>query len=69
MSFKDFGYETNLPCDVCGKQGDNQIEPRFNYIVCGDHYKMPPVEVSRIKNMRGLGKLEKLKDSIGRYNL
>jgi DnaJ-class molecular chaperone len=47
--FKNFGYETNIPCDVCGKKGNNQSEPRFGYVVCEVHYKMSPVEVSEAK--------------------
>lgn len=57
--FINFGYETDKACDVCGKEGVNQIEPRFNYVVCESHYKMTPLEVSEIK-----WKNEDLKDTL-----
>lgn len=47
--FELFGYETNEPCDVCGKIGSNRVEPRFFYTVCSEHYKMSPVEASKLK--------------------
>ena len=54
MNFEDFGYKTNKPCDVCGKCGENQLEPRFNYVVCKEHFKLSPVEVSKAKRLREL---------------
>jgi len=50
--WKNFGYETNKPCDVCGKEGDNQMEPRFGYVVCEEHYKMTPLQVTEAKERR-----------------
>lgn len=47
MSFEQFGYPTNQPCDVCEKSGNNQLEPRFGYVVCEEHYQLSPVEVSK----------------------
>lgn len=41
-----------VPCDVCGKEKNNAMEPRFYYTVCEDHYDVPPVDVSRLKEER-----------------
>ncbi len=50
MNKNEFGYPTNKPCVVCGKVKNNQIEPRFNYVVCEDHQHIPPNEIaSKIK--------------------
>lgn len=51
-SFRVFGYETNKPCDVCGKGGNNRLEPRFGYSVCEEHYRLSPVEVSELKHKK-----------------
>lgn len=48
--FEKFGYKTNEACDVCGKIGNNQSEPRFGYVVCEEHYKMTPVEISELEH-------------------
>jgi hypothetical protein len=52
LAFERFGYATDKPCDVCGKEGGNQSEPRFGYVVCEDHYKLSPLEVSQLKSKR-----------------
>jgi hypothetical protein len=39
------GYETQLPCDVCGQNNDNVIEPRFGYVVCSEHADVLPVVI------------------------
>lgn len=46
------GYDTDKPCDVCGKVKNNKTEPRFGYVVCEDHYDVSPVDVSFIKQIR-----------------
>lgn len=52
LAFERFGYKTNKPCDVCGKEGENQSEPRFGYVVCEKHFKLSPIEVSERKANR-----------------
>ena len=46
------GYDTNTPCAVCGQINENKIEPRFGYVVCKEHYHIPPTEVSEIKEKK-----------------
>lgn len=46
MSWKHFGYDTDEPCEVCGKIGKNKSEPRFYYVVCEEHHTLTPVELS-----------------------
>lgn len=38
----DNHYPTNDPCDICGKIGENGIEPRFGYTTCEKHKDLPP---------------------------
>ncbi|PLS18980.1 hypothetical protein CVD28_00840 [Bacillus sp. M6-12] len=52
LAFERFGYATTNPCDVCGAEGNNQSEPRFGYVVCEEHFKLSPVEVSQRKTDR-----------------
>lgn len=40
-----FGYPSKDRCRVCGKRKNNQIEPRFGYVVCEDHQDTPPVQI------------------------
>ena len=51
-NFERFGYETKQPCDVCGKEGLNRLEPRFYYAVCEEHYKLTPVQVGEMMERR-----------------
>lgn len=46
--FINFGYESNQVCCVCGKT-PARIEPRFNYSVCINHYKLSPIKISELK--------------------
>jgi hypothetical protein len=50
--FESFGYETNEPCEVCGKRGNNRIEPRFSYVVCEKHFKLTPIQVSESRKTK-----------------
>jgi len=43
------GYPTSRPCSVCGRRNNNQLEPRFGYVVCEDHQHVPPVEVGKLE--------------------
>lgn len=36
----------DVPCQVCGKEKNNAMEPRFGYVVCEEHVNMSPVEVT-----------------------
>jgi translation initiation factor 2 beta subunit (eIF-2beta)/eIF-5 len=45
----NFGYPTDAPCCICGMVDNNKLEPRFCYVVCSEHQKLSPVEVSKIK--------------------
>lgn len=49
ISFQHWGYPTDKPCEVCGKEGQNQMEPRFGYVVCEKHHTLSPVEISHSK--------------------
>jgi hypothetical protein len=57
MSWDHFGYDTNKPCVVCGKNGSNKIEPRFGYAICKEHYNLTPIEISKILNSRSDAKI------------
>lgn len=57
MDWDNFGYETDEPCEVCGKIGKNKAEPRFYYVVCEEHSKLTPVEVSMERDKRDATKL------------
>jgi hypothetical protein len=46
MTWLDNYYPTDKPCCICGKEGNNGLEPRFGYVVCEEHSKLTPVEVS-----------------------
>lgn len=48
-TYENFGYDTGEPCIVCQKKGDNKLESRFGYVVCEKHYKMSPVEISKLE--------------------
>jgi len=43
----NFGYPSDKPCVVCGNFHNNQMEPRFNYVVCEKHQNVPPTEIKR----------------------
>jgi hypothetical protein len=49
MPFSTFGYPSKEPCAVCGIHKNNQMEPRFSYVVCEDHQSTPPTEITRAK--------------------
>lgn len=39
----------NAPCEVCGVEKNNVMEPRFYYVVCEDHVNVPPLEISKYR--------------------
>lgn len=43
----DFGYPTELPCEICGKNNYNQSEPRFGYVVCLTHQYIAPIYIKK----------------------
>lgn len=48
----NIGYDSDEPCDVCGKVGDCQSDSWFCYTVCDEHSEMSPYEVSKIRQER-----------------
>lgn len=34
---------TQLPCDACGRLGDNGMNPEFGYVVCAAHAQLAQV--------------------------
>jgi len=42
----NFGYNSEKPCEICGKYKNNQLEPRFLYSVCEDHQNIAPNKMS-----------------------
>ena len=44
-----FGYPSSEECEVCGKYKNNQMEPRFLYVVCEDHQNVAPINIKREK--------------------
>lgn len=49
--FDRFGYDSSLPCAVCGKN-PTKSEPRFGYSVCIDCFGIPPVEISELRDKK-----------------
>lgn len=50
MTWEHFGYDSEKPCEICGKKEYTKSEPRFNYVVCEEHSTMSPVEISKYKS-------------------
>jgi hypothetical protein len=46
--FESFGYDTDKPCEICGKK-PAKLEPRFFYSVCKEHQYLTPIEVLTTK--------------------
>jgi hypothetical protein len=46
MTKNNFGHQSEKPCAVCNKHKNNQIEPRFGYVVCEDHQDVKPIEIT-----------------------
>lgn len=46
------GYPTTDPCRVCGGWDENEVEPRFGYVVCAEHADVPPAEVEAVRARR-----------------
>lgn len=42
----DLGYPSDKPCVVCKEVNENQVEPRYFYVVCLTHRWLTPVEVA-----------------------
>jgi len=40
-----FGFLSPDPCRVCGGFKNNQMEPRYGYVVCEDHQHVPPARI------------------------
>jgi hypothetical protein len=40
-----FGFLSPDPCRVCGRFKNNQMEPRYGYVVCEDHQHVPPARI------------------------
>lgn len=55
MAWEHFGYQSNTPCEICGKTEDTRMEPRFSYVVCEEHSKLSPIEVSNHNERRDAG--------------
>lgn len=46
--FENFGYPSDEKCVACSST-DTRAEPRFYYSVCIEHFKLTPIELSKIK--------------------
>lgn len=45
-----FGYPSMDPCEVCEGFKNNQSEPRFGYVLCEDHYRVPGTEFEKARS-------------------
>lgn len=45
------GYPSDKPCEICAKHDNNQIEPRFLYVLCEKHQDLSPMAVCAMRNL------------------
>jgi hypothetical protein len=45
-----YGYPTDKGCELCGAK-PAYIDPRYLYVVCEEHHKIPPVKFQMLKEL------------------
>ena len=49
LNLENYYPDKDRPCDICGEIGNNGIEPRFGYVTCSTHERVPPAYRTKYK--------------------